>query len=145
MFRTFAGCLLYAELSSHCWVWPSPPLLGERRRAQALDVQEDTRNGKPKKPLDAVGIGTVRAAIWQNEVAGKRWYSINVTRIYRDADGAWKTAQSFGHDDLLVLARVADRDHSHIFNPHFSPGRWWRNEKELIFSILIGSMERACG
>ena len=25
-------------------------------------------------------------------------------------------------------------------NPHFSPGRWWHDEKQFIFSTLIGSI-----
>ena len=68
-----------------------------------------------KKPHDKVRIGTVKAAIWQNEVAGKMRYNVNFTRIYRDADGQWKTTQSLGPNDLLFLAKVADRAHSRIF------------------------------
>ena len=37
------------------------------------------------------------------------------SRIDRDAAGQWKTTQSFGRNDLLVLAKVADRAHSRIF------------------------------
>ena len=37
------------------------------------------------------------------------------SRIDRDAAGQWKTTQSFGSGDLLVLAKVADRAHSRIF------------------------------
>ena len=68
-----------------------------------------------QKPLEEVRIGTVKAAIWQNEVAGKTRHSVTFSRIYRDADGQWKTTQSFGRNDLLVLAKVADRAHSRIF------------------------------
>ena len=68
-----------------------------------------------QKPQDEVRIGTVKAAIWKNEVAGKTRYSVTFSRIYRDAEGQWKTTQSFGRNDLLVLAKVADRAHSRIF------------------------------
>ncbi len=68
-----------------------------------------------QKPLEEVRIGTVKAAIWQNDVAGKTRYNVTFSRIYRDAEGQWKTAQSFGRNDLLVLAKVADRAHSRIF------------------------------
>ena len=68
-----------------------------------------------QKPQDEVRIGTVKAAIWQNDVAGGTRYSVTFSRIYRDADGQWKTTQSFGRNDLLVLAKVADRAHSRIF------------------------------
>ena len=36
------------------------------------------------------------------------------SRLYKDG-GQWKTTQSFGSNDLLVLAKVADRAHSRIF------------------------------
>lgn len=36
-------------------------------------------------------------------------------QIDRDAGRQWKTTQSFGRNDLLVLAKVADRAHSCIF------------------------------
>ena len=68
-----------------------------------------------QKPQDEVRIGTVKAAIWQNDVSGKTRYSVTFSRIYRDAEGQWKTTQSFGRNDLLVLAKVADRVHSRIF------------------------------
>ena len=67
-----------------------------------------------QKPHDEVRIGAVKAAIWQNDVAGKTRYSVTFSRIYRDAEGQWKTTQSFGRNDLLVLAKVADRAHSRI-------------------------------
>ena len=68
-----------------------------------------------QKPQDEVRIGTVKAAIWKNEVAGKTRYNVTFFRIYRDAEGQWKTTQSFGRNDLLVLAKVADQAHSRIF------------------------------
>ena len=67
-----------------------------------------------QKPTATVRIGAVKAAIWQNDVAGKTRYSVTFSRIYRDAEGQWKTTQSFGRNDLLVLAKVADQAHSRI-------------------------------
>ena len=37
------------------------------------------------------------------------------SRIDRDAAEQWNTTHSFGPNDLLVLAKVADRAHSRIF------------------------------
>ena len=44
----------------------------------------------------------------------RRATSVTFSRIYRDAEGQWKTTQSFGRNDLLVLAKVADQAHSRI-------------------------------
>ena len=68
-----------------------------------------------QKPHEEVRIGTVKAAIWQNEVAGKTRYSVTFSRIYRDAEGQWEDGAELGRNDLLVLAKVADRAHSRIF------------------------------
>ena len=68
-----------------------------------------------QKPHDEVRIGAVKAAIWQNQAGDRTRYNVTISKSYRDADGQWKTTQSFGRNDLLVLAKVADRAHSRIF------------------------------
>ena len=67
-----------------------------------------------QKPHDEVRIGTVKAAIWQNQAGDRTRYNVTFSRIYRDAEGQWKTTQSFGRNDLLVLAKVADQAYSRI-------------------------------
>ena len=66
------------------------------------------------KPVAEVRIGRVKAAIWQNEAEGRTRHNVTFSRLYRDGD-EWKSAQSFSRNDLLVLAKVADQDHSRIF------------------------------
>ena len=68
-----------------------------------------------QKPHARVRIGAVKAAIWQNQAGDRTRYNVTFSKSYRDADGQWKTTQSFGRNDLLVLAKVADRAHSRIF------------------------------
>ena len=41
-------------------------------------------------------------------------HNVTFGRLYKEAD-QWKTTQSFGRNDLLVLAKVADQAHSRIF------------------------------
>jgi hypothetical protein len=42
-------------------------------------------------------------------------YNATVSRIYKDReDNQWKSTDSFGRDDLLVLAKVADLSHTWI-------------------------------
>ena len=56
------------------------------------------------------------AAIWRNENSeGKAWYSVTIERRYKDKDGAWQSTGSFGADDLLTVAKVADRAHTEVF------------------------------
>ncbi|MCY4585576.1 MAG: hypothetical protein OXB98_06005 [Bryobacterales bacterium] len=68
------------------------------------------------KPVAEVRIGAVKAAIWPNQTeSGAVRYNVTFSRIYKDADGNWKSTSSFGRDDLLVVAKVADQAHSKIF------------------------------
>jgi hypothetical protein len=67
------------------------------------------------RPVHEERIGHIKAAIWANEGGqGGIFYSVTFTRIYRDGQGNWQTSDSFGRDDLLVLAKVADRAHTWI-------------------------------
>ncbi len=67
-------------------------------------------------PIDEVRIGSVKAAIWQNQVGddGAIRYNVTFGRLYRTDDGEWKTTRSFGLNDLLVLSKLANQVHTRI-------------------------------
>ena len=69
-----------------------------------------------QKPVDEIRIGRVKATIWRNGTDEQPRHNITFGRLYKEAD-QWKTTQSFGRNDLLVLAKVADQAHSRIFAP----------------------------
>lgn len=65
------------------------------------------------KPIDEIRLGAVKAAIWKNETEAGTRFNATFQRLYRD-DENWKSTDSFGRDDLLLLAKVADQAHSRI-------------------------------
>ena len=68
----------------------------------------------PNKPVDEVRIGRVKATIWRNETEdGKPRYNVVLARLYKDGD-TWQSTPSFGRNDLLLLAKVADLVHTRI-------------------------------
>ena len=67
-----------------------------------------------QKPVDEIRIGRVKATIWRNGTDEQPRHNVTFGRLYKEAD-QWKTTQSFGRSDLLVLAKVADQAHSRIF------------------------------
>ncbi|MDE0166750.1 MAG: hypothetical protein OXL36_16765 [Bryobacterales bacterium] len=68
------------------------------------------------KPVAEVRVGRVKAAIWPNQTeSGAVRHNVTFARIYKDANGEWKSTSSFGRDDLLVVAKVADLAHTKIF------------------------------
>ena len=72
-------------------------------------------NKKEKKdqPVHEVRIKAIKAAIWENQTESGIRHNVTVSRLYKDGD-AWKSADSFGRDDLLVLAKVLDHAHTWI-------------------------------
>ena len=66
------------------------------------------------KPVEEVRIGSVKAAIWKNETDSGTRFNITFQRIYRDDAKGWRSTDSFGRDDLLLLAKVADQAHGRI-------------------------------
>lgn len=65
------------------------------------------------KPTHEIRLGTIKAAVWQNETESGVRYNATFSRLYKDGD-KWASADSFGRDDLLLLAKVADKAHSWI-------------------------------
>ena len=65
------------------------------------------------KPILEVRMGMIKVAVWKNDTQNGVLYKATFSRIYRDGN-EWKTTESFGRDDLLVLAKVADQAHSWI-------------------------------
>lgn len=65
------------------------------------------------RPAHECRIGNIKAAVWRNENEGSVRFNVTFTRAYRDAEH-WKTTDSFGRDDLLVVAKLADQAHTWI-------------------------------
>ncbi len=65
------------------------------------------------KPVHEVRLGNIKAAIWENETSNGARHNVTFQRLYRQ-DAEWRTSDSFGRDDLLLLAKVADLAHTCI-------------------------------
>ena len=67
-----------------------------------------------QQPAHEVRLGFIKAAVWRNETEAGVRYNVTFNRIYKDGDN-WKSTDSFGREDLLLLGKVADQTHSWIF------------------------------
>jgi hypothetical protein len=67
----------------------------------------------PAKPVAKIGF-PVTASIWRNEGKGRVFYSATFQLTYKDSDGNRKHTTSFGMEDLLPLAKIADLAHTEI-------------------------------
>jgi hypothetical protein len=69
---------------------------------------------EPKqRPVHEIRLGRIRAAIWANQNDNGTWYNVTLSRSYKDGDD-WRSSASFGRDELLTLAKVADLANSWI-------------------------------
>ena len=69
-----------------------------------------------RKPVDEIRIGRVKATIWRNGTEDAPRYNVTFSRLYKDEADQWKNTQSFGRNDLLTLAKVADLAHTRIYS-----------------------------
>ncbi|QEG37694.1 hypothetical protein [Bythopirellula goksoeyrii] len=70
-----------------------------------------------KKSAHEVRIGRIKAVIWENETSVGIRHNVQIQRIYRpEGSEEWQTSDSFGRDDLLLVAKVADLAHTWIYD-----------------------------
>lgn len=65
------------------------------------------------KPVHEIRLGAVKAALWKNDTDSGIRFNVTLSRLYKDGDD-WKNTDSFGRDDLLLVAKVADLAHTWI-------------------------------
>lgn len=65
-------------------------------------------------PIKTLRLGRLKAAIWDNRSDQRVFYNVTFARSYLDEQKQWHDADSFGRDDLLLLAKLADQAHSFI-------------------------------
>lgn len=79
---------------------------------RALSPGNGGANGG-NKPVHAIRLGRIRASIWANQNEHGIFYSVKISRSYRDGEG-WKSTDNFGRDDLLLAGKVLDMAHTWI-------------------------------
>jgi hypothetical protein len=65
-------------------------------------------------PVHEIRFGLIKAVIFEKHTRSGPRHSVSVVRLYRDGD-VWKQSTRFGRDDLPLVAKVADRAHTWIF------------------------------
>lgn len=66
-----------------------------------------------QRPIHEIRLGRIKAAIWRNETESGTRHNVTLSRVYK-TDSGWESTESFGRDDLLLVAKVADLAHSWI-------------------------------
>ncbi len=77
--------------------------------AEMADSSAQLRN----RPINEIRLGSIKATIWKNETPSGFRYNVTLSRLYKDGE-QWKSTESFGRDDFLLVGKVADQAHSWI-------------------------------
>ena len=86
-----------------------------------------------KQPAARLNLHPVHASIWRNQNAdGAIFYSATIQRRYKDADGKWKSADSFNEGDLLLAAKVLDLAHTEISKFRASDRKAQQPEEQTV-------------
>lgn len=72
------------------------------------------------KPAKEFRLGRIKAAIWANPTESGTRHNVTVKRLYKEED-QWKDSDSFGRDDLPLVAKVLDMAHTWIFQQSGEP------------------------
>lgn len=84
-------------------------------------IKSENSTQEKSKPIHEIRLGNIRAAIWENHSNfGSLFYKITFSMEYR-RDSQQHSTASFDRDDLLLVAKVADRAHSWIFEQTKGP------------------------
>jgi len=90
--------------------------LVKNKTLRQIGAKQESKNMSKNKPAETVTnkpaheirIHGIRATIWKNETEKGPRYNTTFERSYKDTtDEQWKTSDSYGFQDLLLLAYVA--------------------------------------
>lgn len=68
-----------------------------------------------KLPAKTFRLGRIKAAVWENEADNKKFFNVTFARTYVDDAKQYHDTDSFGRDDLPLVAKLADHAHTFIF------------------------------
>ena len=84
--------------------------------SKSAQTAPQTKNANgPKLPVKTLRLGRIKAAIWENESDSKKFYNVTFARTYVDEAKNFHDTDSFGRDDLPLVAKLADQAHTFIF------------------------------
>jgi len=66
-------------------------------------------------PLKTIRLGRLKATVWENGNEKAKFHNVTFLRTYKDEQDKYHDTDSFGRDDLLALAKLADQAHSFIY------------------------------
>ena len=77
--------------------------------------QPKNATASTKLPVRTFRLGRIKAAVCENEADRKKFYNVTFARTYMDEARNFHDTDSYGRDDLPLVAKLADQAHTFIF------------------------------
>jgi hypothetical protein len=87
---------------------------GKLIKIHSTASREEERPASHNLPVKTFRLGRVKAAVWENE-GEQKFYNVTFVRTYVDDNNKYHDTDSFGRDDLPLVAKLADQAHTFIF------------------------------
>ncbi|MFM8334934.1 MAG: hypothetical protein ACKODK_05195 [Opitutaceae bacterium] len=71
-------------------------------------------SGGGSAPVKTLRLGRRKAAVWENSADGRTYHNVKFARTYLDENKKFQDTDTFGREDLLLLAKLADQVHTLI-------------------------------
>lgn len=65
-------------------------------------------------PVKTLRLGRMKAAVWENSADDRTYHNVKFARTYLDEHKKFQDTDTFGREDLLLLAKLADQVHTFI-------------------------------
>ena len=78
--------------------------------------QNKNASSGTQAPVKTFRLGRIKAAVWENESEQRKFYNVTFARTYVDDAKNYHDTDSFGRDDLPLVAKLADQAHTFIFD-----------------------------
>ena len=66
------------------------------------------------KPTETLRDGSLKATIWKNFGDNGNFYTVNLTRSYKDEAEQWHESNSFSGSQLLRIARLTEQAYDRV-------------------------------
>jgi len=85
------------------------------KNAQTATQASDIPSSGKQLPVQTFRLGRIKAVVWENEADKKKFFNVTFARTYMDESRNFHDTDSYGRDDLPLIAKLADRAHTFIF------------------------------
>jgi hypothetical protein len=69
-----------------------------------------------RRPIRKFQAGNTQVAVWANKGKKGTWFSVTISRGYKNAEGQWEDSNGFGLQDIPLMRKLLDQAYDYIYN-----------------------------